>query len=45
MKDFRELKVWEKSHLLALDIYKLTSGFPKIKINQHYLNFHIYTAC
>ena len=29
MKDFRELKVWEKSHQLALDIYKLTSGFPK----------------
>ncbi|HBB01179.1 MAG: four helix bundle protein [Bacteroidetes bacterium GWD2_45_23] len=29
MKNFRELKVWEKSHLLALDIYKMTAGFPK----------------
>ncbi|OQY88207.1 MAG: four helix bundle protein [Anaerolineae bacterium UTCFX1] len=29
MKDFRQLKVWEKSHLLALAIYKETKGFPK----------------
>ena len=28
MKDFRNLKVWQKSHLLVLDIYKLTAGFP-----------------
>ena len=29
MKDFRQLKVWEKSHLLALAIYKATREFPK----------------
>ncbi len=29
MKDFRQLKVWEKSHLLALAIYKATKEFPK----------------
>ena len=29
MKDFRQLKVWEKSHRLALAVYKVTKGFPK----------------
>jgi four helix bundle protein len=29
MKDFRSLKVWEKSHSLTLDVYKVTAGFPK----------------
>jgi four helix bundle protein len=29
MKDFRQLKVWEKSHQLALAIYKATKAFPK----------------
>ena len=29
MKDFRQLKVWEKSHQLALAIYKVTAKFPK----------------
>ena len=29
MKDFRELNVWEKSHRLTLEIYKMTTGFPK----------------
>jgi four helix bundle protein len=29
MKDFRKLKVWEKSHGLAVDVHKLTSGFPR----------------
>jgi four helix bundle protein len=29
MKDFRSLKVWEKSHELTLKIYKATDGFPK----------------
>lgn len=29
MKDFRSLKVWEKSHELTLQIYKATDGFPK----------------
>ena len=29
MKDFRQLKVWEKSHQLALAIYQATKDFPK----------------
>lgn len=29
MKDFRSLKVWEKSHLISLEIYNLTKDFPK----------------
>jgi four helix bundle protein len=29
MKDFRTLKVWEKSHALTLAIYKATEAFPK----------------
>lgn len=29
MKDFRQLKVWEKAHQLALSVYKVTKGFPK----------------
>jgi four helix bundle protein len=29
MKDFRSLKVWERSHALTLAIYKVTEGFPK----------------
>jgi len=29
MKDFRPLKVWEKVHLLTLDIYKATARFPR----------------
>jgi len=29
MRDFRKLKVWEKGHKLALDIYGVTKGFPR----------------
>ncbi|MDP1547711.1 MAG: four helix bundle protein [Anaerolineales bacterium] len=29
MKDFRQLKVWEKAHQLALAVYKVTKSFPK----------------
>jgi len=29
MRDFRELKVWEKSYRLTLDVYKSTRRFPK----------------
>lgn len=28
MQDFKKIKVWEKSHQLALEIYRLTSSFP-----------------
>jgi four helix bundle protein len=29
MKDFRRLKVWEKVHGLTLDVYKVTTRFPR----------------
>jgi len=29
MKDFRQLKVWEKAHQLTLEIYRLTASFPR----------------
>ncbi|HMO84838.1 MAG TPA: four helix bundle protein [Lacipirellulaceae bacterium] len=28
MQDFRNLKVWEKSHALTLDVYRHSRGFP-----------------
>ena len=33
MKDFRDLRVWEKAHLLTLDIYKLTTDFPREELH------------
>ena len=32
MKDFRTLKVWEKSHALVLVVYKATQSFPKSEL-------------
>jgi len=29
MKDFRELKVWEKAHQLTLSVYQVTRNYPK----------------
>ncbi len=29
MRNFRELKIWEKSHALVLEIYRVTAKFPK----------------
>jgi four helix bundle protein len=29
VKDFRDLRVWEKAHCLTLNIYKATSRFPR----------------
>ncbi len=29
MRNFRELKVWEKAHCLALGVYRATAAFPK----------------
>jgi four helix bundle protein len=28
MQHFKDLKVWERSHALVLDLYKLTAKFP-----------------
>lgn len=32
MQDFRNLKVWQKAHELALSAYKLTADFPREEI-------------
>lgn len=32
MRDFRNLKIWERSHGLVLEIYKATAAFPKDEI-------------
>jgi len=29
MRDFRELKVWQKAHALTLDVYRATKSFPR----------------
>ena len=29
MKDFRELKVWQKAHELTLAVYQVTASFPR----------------
>jgi four helix bundle protein len=29
MRDFKKQKVWQKSHQLALDMYKITASFPR----------------
>lgn len=29
MKGFRDLKVWEKAHGLTLEVYRVTTTFPK----------------
>lgn len=32
MRDFRRLLVWEKSHRLVLDVYKITKNFPRSEL-------------
>jgi four helix bundle protein len=32
VKDFRDLRVWEKAHQLALEFYKVTNEFPKTEM-------------
>ena len=29
MQDFQKLKVWEKSHALAMEVYRLSEAFPR----------------
>lgn len=29
MKDFHELKVWQKAHQLTLAVYRITAAFPR----------------
>jgi 23S rRNA-intervening sequence protein len=32
MKDFRQLKVWEKAHALTLAVYRTTVAFPREEV-------------
>jgi four helix bundle protein len=32
LRDFRELKVWQLSHALALQLYKITAAFPREEV-------------
>jgi four helix bundle protein len=43
MRDFRELKVWERSHKLTLEVYKATARFPKDEL--YGLTSQIRRAC
>ena len=31
-RNYKELKVWEKSYQLCLEVYRISKGFPKIEI-------------
>lgn len=31
VRNYRELLVWQKGHQLALEIYRVTVGFPKVE--------------
>ncbi len=43
MRDFREVKVWEKSHHLTLAVYKITGKFPREE--QYGLTSQIRRSC
>jgi len=43
MKDFHELIIWQRSHPLALSVYKQTSNFPKDEL--YGLTSQIRRAC
>jgi four helix bundle protein len=32
LKDFRKLKVWDKSHVLTLEVYRATAAFPREEV-------------
>ena len=33
MQDYRQIKIWQRSHRLVLEIYKLTESFPKHELH------------
>lgn len=43
MRDFRKQKVWEKSHALTLEVYKVTENFPREEV--YGLTSQIRRAC
>ena len=32
MKNFKELRIWQRSHQLVLDVYGITKNFPKEEV-------------
>jgi four helix bundle protein len=32
MGDYRKLKIWQESHRIVLEVYRLTSSFPRVEI-------------
>lgn len=32
IRNFKDLKVWQKAHQLVLQVYKITEGFPKSEV-------------
>ena len=32
MRDFKQLKVWQKAHQLTLGVYKVTTAFPRAEL-------------
>lgn len=43
MRDFHQLKVWEKAHALALSVYRVTGTFPREE--QYGLTSQMRRAC
>jgi four helix bundle protein len=33
VKDYRELKIWQRSHALTLALYRATKGFPRDEVS------------
>ena len=33
MKDFRELKIWQKAHALTLEVYRVTAESPRSELS------------
>jgi four helix bundle protein len=31
MQDYHKLKVWEKSHTLAMEVHRIAGGFPRVE--------------
>src|ERR1700746_1227871 len=43
VKDFHELKVWQKAHQLTLEVYRITAAFPREEL--YGLTSQIRRAC
>ena len=41
MKDFRQLRVWEKAHVLTLAVYKAMISFPNLNCMELPARFNV----